>query len=149
MTFLTSLQNFITETEADVEAVIADIKAGEVVLETALTNAEHWIASNAPTIAADIQEVLQLIEAFGVSADPQVGIAIAAANAAVTALNAFATASNTGANPAQAVVAGYVAVQQANSSVATAKAIAAAAPTTTAPTVTATAATLFAQPSGG
>ena len=34
MSFLSSLQNFITETEADVEAIIADIKTGEEVVES-------------------------------------------------------------------------------------------------------------------
>ena len=128
MSFFTSLQNFITETEADVLAVITDIKTGAVVVEKDIVAAQHWIASNTPTIAAEIQQVLQLIEAFGVASNPEVGIAITAANAAVTALNAFASATNSGANAAQSVVQGYVAVKQANAAVSSAKAVAAAAP---------------------
>jgi hypothetical protein len=137
MTFMTSLQNFITETEADVVMVITDIKAGVAVVESDLTAAEHWIASNTPAIAAAVQEVLSLVETFGIGANPEVAVAVTAANAAVTALNAFAAASNTGSTPTQAVVAGYVAVQQANSAVSAAKAAAVSAPTTAAPTATA------------
>lgn len=137
MSFLTSLQNFITETEADVEAVVAAIKQDEAVVEADLVAAQHWIASNAPTIAADIAEVLNLAEDFGAGANPAFSAAVALANTSVAALNAFANASNAGATPAQSVVAGYVAVQQANSAVSAAKAAAAAAPTTAAPTATA------------
>lgn len=137
MTFLTSLQNFITETEADVVVVVAAIKADVAVVKSDLAAAEHWIASNAPTIAADIQEVLNLVEAVGVGANPEVAAAVVAANLAVNALNAFAAASNTGATPAQAVVAGYVAVKQAQSAVSSAMAATAAAPTSAAPTATA------------
>lgn len=137
MTFLTSLQNFISETEADVVAIVGNIKAGIAVVESDLVSAEHWIASNAPAIAADIQQVLGLVEAVGVGANPEVAAAVVAANLAVNALNAFANASNSGASPAQAVVAGYVAVKQAQSSVSSAMAATAAAPTTAAPTATA------------
>lgn len=128
MSFITSLQNFITETETDVEAVIANIKTGEAVVEKDLLAAQHWVASNAPAIANEIQQVLQLVEAFGVAGNPDVAIAIVAANTAVTALNAFANATNTGSNPAQAVVQGYIAVKQANAAVSSAKAVAASAP---------------------
>ena len=137
MSFFTSLQNFITETEADVVAVIADIKAGAAVAESDLAPSQHWIASNTPAIAADIQEVLSLVEFFGVGANPEVAAAVTAANIAVTALNAFAASSNTGATPTQAVVAGYVAVKQANAAVSSAQGAAAAAPTTAAPAATA------------
>lgn len=137
MTFLTSLQNFITETEADVVAIVTNIKAGVAVVESDLVAAEHWVASNAPAIAADIQQVLGLVEAVGVGANPQVAAAVIAANLAVNALNAFAAASNTGATPSQAVVAGYVAVKQAQSAVSSAMAATAAAPTASAPAATA------------
>jgi len=137
MSFFTSLQNFITETEADVVAIVTDIKAGVAVVENDLVAAEHWIASNAPAIAADIQQVLGLVEAVGVGSNPEVAAAVVAANLAVNALNAFAAASNTGATPTQAVVAGYVAVKQAQSAVSSAMAATAAAPTTKAPAATA------------
>jgi hypothetical protein len=137
MSFMTSLQNFISETEADVVAVVAAIKADAVIVKSDLVAAEHWIASNAPAIAADIQQVLSLVEAVGVGANPSVAAAVVAANLAVGALNAFAAASNTGASPTQAVVAGYVAVKQAQSAVSSAMAATAAAPTTAAPSATA------------
>jgi hypothetical protein len=137
MSFLTSLQNFISETEADVVTIVTNIKAGVAVVESDLAAAEHWIASNAPAIAADIQQVLGLVEAVGIGANPEVAAAVTAANLAVNALNAFAASSNAGATPAQAVVAGYVAVKQAQSAVSSAMASSAAAPTTSAPTATA------------
>lgn len=137
MTFMTSLQNFISETEADVVAVITAIKADAAVVQSDLVAAEHWIASNTPAIAAEIQQVLSLVEAVGVGSNPEVAAAVVAANLAVTALNSFANASNTGASPAQAVVAGYVAVKQAQSAVSSAMAATAAAPTTAAPAATA------------
>lgn len=137
MTFITSLQNFITETEADVVAVVAAIKADAAVVASDLTAAEHWIASNTPAIAADIQQVLSLVEAVGVGSNPEVAAAVVAANLAVAALNSFANASNAGASPTQAVVAGYVAVKQAQSAVSSAMAATAAAPTTAAPAATA------------
>lgn len=137
MSFWTSLQNFIAETEADVVKVISAIKAGAEVVETDLTAAEHWIASNTPAIAAGLAQVLALVEEVGVGSNPEVAAAIAAANITVKALNAFAAASNTGASPAQAVVAGYVAVKQANAAVSSAMAATATAPTTAAPAATA------------
>lgn len=137
MSFMDSLKNFITETEADVVKVVAAIKADAAIVESDIVAAQHWIASNAPAIAADIQQVLGLVEAVGVGANPEVAAAVVAANLAVNALNAFAAASNTGASPAQAVVAGYVAVKQAQSSVSSAMAATAAAPTTAAPSATA------------
>lgn len=138
MSFLTSLQNYITETEADVLKVITAIKADAAIVQADLMAAEHWIASNTPTIAANIQQVLALVEEVGVGSNPEVALAVTAANVAVTALNAFASASNTGATPTQAVVAGYVAVKQAQSAVSSAMAATAAAPTVAAPTATAT-----------
>jgi len=137
MSFFTSLQNFITETETDVVKVVAAIKADAAVVASDLTTAEHWIASNAPAIAADIEEVLSLVQVVGVGSNPEVAAAVVAANLAVGALNAFAKASNTGATPTQAVVAGYVAVKQAQSAVSSAMAATAAAPTAAAPTATA------------
>lgn len=145
MSFMDSLKNFISETEADVVAVVAAIKADASVIESDLIAAEHWIASNAPAIAADIAQVLSLVEQVGVGTNPEVAAAVVAANLAVNALNAFAASSNSGASPTQAVVAGYVAVKQAQASVSSAMAATAAAPTTAAPTATA-AVGLFSQP---
>jgi hypothetical protein len=123
MTFsLATLQNWITETETDVLNVVAQIRAGEAVIASDISAALHWIASNAPTIASDIEEVVGIVTTVGLATNPQVSLAITAANTAVTALNAFAAASNSGASNTQAVLAGYVAVQQATAAVASAKA---------------------------
>lgn len=128
--FTTALWNFIDETESDVLVIIQDIKAGAAVVESDITNALHWIASNTPAIAADIEEVVSIVTAIGVTSNPEVAAAVTAANVAVTALNAFATANNAGADNAQSVLAGYVAVKQAQAAVASASAAAVAAPAT-------------------
>ena len=120
--FLASAKNILTETEADVLKVIAAIKAEEAIIASDIVAAQHWIAANAPTIAADIQQVLMLVTEIGVTSNPEVAAAVTAANVAVTALNAFASATNSGQNAAQSVVSGYVAVKQAQAAVASAKA---------------------------
>lgn len=128
--FTTALWNFIDETEADVLAVITQIKADVVVAENDINSALHWVVSNVPAITADIEEVLGIATEIGVASNPEVAAAITAANIAVTALNAFAASSNSGASNTQAVIAGYVAVKQAQaaSSSASAAAIAATVP---------------------
>lgn len=138
MSFFDSLKSWISETEADVVKVITAIKADAVVVEADIVAAQHWIASNAPAIATDIQQVLSLVEVVGVGTNPEVAAAVTAANLAVGALNAFAAASNSGGTPAQSVVAGYVAVKQAQSAVSSAMAASVAAPTAAAPVATAT-----------
>src|ERR1700753_1797968 len=128
--FLASAKNILIETEADVVSVITAIKTEEAVIASDVAAAQHWIASNAPRTAADIQQVLALITEIGVTSNPEVAAAVTAANVAVTALNAFANATNAGQNAAQSVVSGYVAVKQAQAAVSSAKAAAVAAPTT-------------------
>ena len=136
MSFFTALQSFITETEADVVKVVGALKADIAIAEGDIVAAQHWIASNAPAIANDIQQVLSLVEMVGLGSNPEIGAAVTAANVAVQALNAFASASNTGATPGQAVVAGYVAVKQAQAAVSSAMAAVAATPTKAAPAAT-------------
>ena len=137
MSFFDSWKAFLTETEADVVKIITAIKADAVIIEADVVAAQHWIANNAPTIAKDIQQVLGLVEAVGIGANPEVAAAVVAANLAVSALNAFAAQTNAGGNAAQSVVAGYVAVKQAQSAVSAAMAASVAAPTVAAPTATA------------
>jgi hypothetical protein len=126
--FVAGVKHFITETEADVVALVVKIKNEEEVIAADLAAAQKWIAANSPAIASDIQGVLKIVEAIGVGANPEVAIAITAANDAVTALNAFAAASNSGAGAAQAVVKGYVAVKKAQSASSAAAAAAITAP---------------------
>ena len=135
MSFIDTLKSWIVTTEADVVAIIAKIKTEEAVVVTDVNNALHWIASNAPTIVADIQSVIGVAETVGVAANPQVAAAITAANLAVAALNSFAAASNAGNTSTQAVLAGYVAVKQAQAAAASAAAAAVATPTKTTATV--------------
>src|ERR1700740_3245779 len=118
MNFLASLKSFIVTTEADVVSVITKIKTEEAVVASEINNAMHWIASNTPTIVADLQSVVGIAETVGIAANPQVAAAITAANVAVNALNAFAAASNSGSSNTKAVLAGYVAVKQAQAAAA-------------------------------
>jgi len=140
MSFLDSLRNFVSETEADVLKIVILIKTDAEVLEKDIANVLHWVASNTPAIAADIEKVVSIIETVGLSANPEVGAAISAANLAVQGLNAFAAASNAGNASVDAVLAGYTAVKQAQAAVASAAAITVATPTTStkSPTQTAT-----------
>lgn len=128
MSFIDSLKNFIMTTEQDVISIVTKIKTESEILQQELDTALHWIASNAPTIVADIQTVTAVAETVGVAANPGVAAAIMAANTAVTALNAFAAASNSGKNDPEAVIAGYVAVKQAQAAAASALASTAGAP---------------------
>jgi len=125
----TTLENWLSETEADVLAVIAEIKQELVVAESDISAALTWIANNAPTIASDIEEVLGIVTTIGLGANPEVAAAVTAANVAVTALNAFANAKASGASDTSSVLAGYTAVQQAQAAVANAKAAVVSAPT--------------------
>lgn len=124
MSFIDTLKSWIVTSEADVVAIIAKIKTEEAVVESEINNALHWIASNTPTIVADLQSVVGIAETVGIAANPQVAAAITAANVAVNALNAFAAASNSGSSNTQAVLAGYVAVKQAQAAAASAAAAA-------------------------
>lgn len=122
MSFFDSLRSFIITTESDVVAIVIKIKTEEEVIASEINSALHWIASNTPAIAADIEAVVGIAETVGVAGNPEVAAAIVAANVAVTALNAFANASNSGKSNTQAVLSGYVAVKQAQAAVASAKA---------------------------
>lgn len=128
--FITSFENWITTTEADVQEWIVQIKAGVAVAESDINAIAKWVASETPTIVADLQSVLAIVTAIGVGSNPDVALAIEAANAAVTALNAFAAAQNAGKSTPTSVVAGYVAVKTAQSAAASAAAAAVVAPVT-------------------
>lgn len=119
-----SWTSFWTTTEADVVAIITKIKTAEQVVASDINTALKWIASNTPTIVSDLQSVVGVVEAVGVATNPQVAAAISAANLAVNALNAFASASNSGQANSKAVLAGYVAVKQAQAAAASAAAAA-------------------------
>jgi predicted oxidoreductase (fatty acid repression mutant protein) len=127
--WFTGLENFFTTTEADVVAVIAKIKAAIPVVENDINAVVRWVVNNTPTIAADIQQVERIVTALGF-VNPEVSAAIAAANTAVVALNAFAASEKAGQSNVQSAVNGYIAVKQAQASVAQAAVAAAAAPST-------------------
>lgn len=124
----TTLRNWLTETETDVLDLIAKIKTDVQVAESDIAAGLHWVASHAPTIASDIQQVAAVAETIGLTTNPEFAAAVTGANLAVTALNAFAGAANSGASNVQAVVQGYTAVKQAQAASAAAAAALAAAP---------------------
>lgn len=123
-----SWASFFQTTEAEIVDIITKIKTEAEILEEEVNTALKWIASNAPTIATDLQRAAGLAEAVGVASNPQIAAAITAANLAVQGLNAFAAASNSGATNPAAVIAGYSAVKEAQAAAASAMAAAAKAP---------------------
>lgn len=124
--FFTAVQNWIVETESQVQQVIVQIQTEIPVAEAAINSALKWVANQAPTVASDVQIVTGLIAQMGMTSNPNIAQAVTEANVAVQALNAFAAAENTGTSNAQAVVNGYVAFKQAQASVASATAAAVA-----------------------
>jgi len=125
MSFLSAIENFFSETETEVIALVVAVKKGEELVASDIDKALKWVASETPAIVSNLQGAVAIVEAVGVASNPDVALAITAANVAVTALNAFAAASNSGKTDAQAVVQGYVAVKQAQASAASAAAAAA------------------------
>jgi hypothetical protein len=128
----TWFQTAAVTVEADVVKVVAAVKADVAVAETYILAAVHWLATNAPAIASDLQLALSLAGAVGGVPLP----VLAAANASVSALNAFAAAQNAVAaqtgtaaliTAAQSVAVGYKAFTSAQAAVANAKAAAASA----------------------
>jgi len=129
MTFnMASLTAWFYTTEQEVLKVVTAIKQDAEVAQSEINSALHWIASNAPTISAQIIQVVNLVEAFGVVGNPTVAAAVEAANLAVAGLNAFAAASTGGKSNTQSVIDGYSAVKKAQASIASATAHAVAAP---------------------
>ena len=120
--------SWFTTAEADVLKIIQVIKTEEQILASDISKALKWVADNTPQIAADIQQVLSLVQAVGI-VNPEVEAAIATANTAVSALNAYAASYKSGSGTPQAVLAGVAAYKNAQSAVATATAAAVSAPT--------------------
>lgn len=133
--FTTSIENFLVETEADVQAVIADVSKGVTEAEAYIDDALTWVVNNTPTIVADIESVIGFAAAVGATTNPTVAAAVAAAQAAITALNAVAAAKTSGASDVQTLLAGYTAIKQASASASATAAAAtiAASPSTATP----------------
>ena len=116
--------------EADVLKIIQVIKTEEQVLASDINKALKWVADNTPAIAADIQQVLSLVQILGI-ADPRVQVAVTTAHEAIAALDAYAKAYNSGTGTPQAVVAGYAALKSAQAAASTAASVAVSTPTPT------------------
>lgn len=116
---------FFATVESDVVKVIAAFKTDAPLVVADLNKAMDWVIAQTPAIARDLQLATTLAMDVGIATNPNIGLAIAAANEAVTALNAFATASaaNKAAGQtdtqahAAALVQGYVAIKQASAAV--------------------------------
>lgn len=122
--WFTQFEGLFVTTEQQVVQMIVQGKQGVDVAMKDIHAAIAWAANEAPTVAAGIQSVLSIVQVLGV-VNPQVEVAVAAANAAVVALNAFAAAEKAGNSDITSVVSGYTAVQQARAAVANASAAAA------------------------
>lgn len=127
--FEANAENFITETEADVQAVIAAVGNGVALAESAMTSALAWVAKEVPTVVPEIEEAISFATAVGAASNPEAAIVIAAAQTAIATLNAVAQAQGTGASSAQTLLAGYTAIK---TSQATAASVTAAATQTVA-----------------
>lgn len=121
-----SFPKFFAATEQDVVNILAKVKQDAVIAVKDVNAALKWISGNIGLIDASVQEVLGIVTTLGATSDPKVAAAIKDANVAVAALNAYAAASNSGQNNVSAVVNGYVALKQAQASVAAASAASAA-----------------------
>lgn len=130
---ITWFENEFTTTEADVVAVIVQIKTGLQWAESEVNSGLKWVAANVPNIVTQMQGIVGIVQQLGVAQIPQVAAAITATQLAEKALQAFAAAENSGSGNAQALVNGYVAVKQAQAAAASAAAAAAAAPTSPVP----------------
>lgn len=122
MSVITGLEAWWATTEADVIAVITNIKADIIAVEADIEKAFDWINSNVGSINSAITEingVLTTVSASGVLKIPAAATeAIELANKAVAGLNAYqqtvqANAAGGAQGQAAALIAGYTAIKQA------------------------------------
>lgn len=131
---ITKIENAVVTTEADIQIWIAQIQSGLGVVETDLAAGLKWVASNAPTIVADLEAALALAQAIpGLQIPAGVATAITASAAALTSV---AQTVNAGQTSGQTLVAAYKAVVDAKGAQAGVLATITAAPTPAVPAVT-------------
>jgi hypothetical protein len=119
LSLITGLEAWWATTEADVIAAIAAIKADIAIAITDIEKALSWVNANVPAINADIAEVngaLTTVAAAGIHIPAAVTTAIADANKAVSALNSYQQIVAQGGTATAALLAGYGAIKQAQSS---------------------------------
>ncbi len=124
----TKAEEAVITTEHFVVGVVAKFHAGEVVAEHEAAAAIKWIAGEIPGAVGILGQGITLIEGLGLSTNPDVALAITAANVMVAGLNKFETAYQAGATDAATVASGYSALKQSAAAVANAVAAAAAIP---------------------
>lgn len=120
--FETNFENFVVETETDVQALIAAIQKGVAFTETQLADGISWVASKEPTIAPILEEALSF--AAGLSAGPTASLIITGAQDAIAALQSVASSNAAGASTVQTLLNGYAAVKTAQAAAASATAAA-------------------------
>jgi hypothetical protein len=132
----------VTVAETFVMNVVAQVKNDVAVAIADANQAAMWIAQEIPTVVPLIEDLETFAAAIPNSANnPDIQVAIQAANVAVESLNSFQAASAAGGNAetdvAAAVVTGYTAVNSAKAAIASAKATISQAPAASAPATTA------------
>ena len=120
MSWINNIESYFVTTEAFVIKVVADVRREVLIAEHDVAIAMNWVVKNIPQVVADLQEGVIIIESLGVTSNPEVAIAIAAANAAVAGLNAFESKYKVGTTDAATVANGYNAIKQASAAVASA-----------------------------
>jgi hypothetical protein len=123
MSLLSSVEGWLSTSEAFVMSLIVKIETGVQVVETDIETAWTWLAAHAGEISSDAAMVatgIQTLQSAGIPIPSAATTAIQEMNVAVTTLNAAVGASNAGANALGIVVAGYTAAKTAQANVATA-----------------------------
>lgn len=133
MSILSAIEGVFVTTEADVVALITDIKNDAMVVASDVDKALKWIAGETGNATAAINSLIGFAQAAGVAGNPTVAKLIADAHTGVAALNAFQSDLNAGTGDVTAVIAGYQVIKTAQAAIATASAAVATAPAAPAP----------------
>jgi hypothetical protein len=107
---LANVERMATVTEQDVLQTFATIAAGGSVIQTEVEAAHKWLVNMAPTVATDLQLVLTIFQAMGVTMPPGV---LTEVESAVAGLQGIVNGVSAGVGLKEAVVSGVVAMQGA------------------------------------
>ncbi len=134
------MTSLIQQIEQDVVGIFVAIKNGVTVEVSDAYYVLQWLASHAPQISIDLQTAINLVSGLGLTADPKIAAAVAAAKVANAAFSAFAASVPSGQPTADAVIAGYQAFTAVQQAIASTKAAATATSPVTPPAISAVAA---------
>jgi hypothetical protein len=138
MSFLSNIEALWQKDEAWVVSFFAKVKQDVVIVEGDLMTALNWLAAHAQQINTDLQGLLGVVSALGLTISPPVAAAVTAANVGVAAINAVVAAVNqakangqsAGSTIAAAGVAAYQQLKTTQSTLAAAQSHVAASGTT-------------------